>query len=244
MSLPYAAPSPHGVQSIAFVPMTPLLFRHLSGPADPVAELRGAAVDAVRQACQHAEQVLVLCPVGGREAPGDWHDPSRARPVHGGPRSLAEQVGEHLLELAGVEAPASYLECTEGAPGGKRAGDVSGEGLDVWRALRTASDASGCTSLGKAALLVLGDGAAARSQGAPGHIDDRSFPYDDAVASALEAGDATALAELAARPEAAELLVTGRHTWPVAVSLLPTVAQARLTHRSDPFGLTYVVATW
>jgi hypothetical protein len=202
--------------------MTPLFFRRLSGAADPVAELRAAAVDAVRRACQHAEQVLVLCPVGGREAPGDWHDPSRARPAHAGPRSLAEQVGEHLLELAGVEASATYLECTDGHA------EVAGL-LDAHV---------------RSVLVVLGDGAAARSQAAPGHIDDRSFPYDDAVAAALDTGDATALAELAARSEAADLLVTGRHTWPLAASLLSAVAEARLTHRSDPFGLTYVVATW
>lgn len=238
MSLPYPyeAPSPHGVQMAAFVPMTPLLFRHLSGQSDPLAELRAEAVEAVRTACRGMEQVLVLCPVGGREAPGEWHDPSRARPVHGAPRSLAEQVGEHLLELAGVQAPASYVSCADGVP--------DGEGLEVCRALRTSSDDSGCTPLGKSALLVLGDGAAARSQAAPGHIDDRSFAYDDAVAAALAAGDATGLAGLAARPEASELLVTGRHTWPLAASLLPVVSAAGLAHRSDPFGLTYLVATW
>lgn len=228
MSLPYAAPDPHGVRMIAFVPMTPLFFRHLSGASDPVAELRADAVDAVRSACKGADQVLVLCPVGGREAPGDWHDPSRVRAVHDGPRSLAEQVGEHLLELAGVAVPAAYLECTDGEV------DFAGR-LDP----RTTS-----------ALIVLGDGAAARSQAAPGHIDDRSFPYDDAVAAALGAGDARALAELASRPEAAELLVTGRHTWPVAARLrhgVPTGEgdrAAHLLHRSDPFGLTYFVARW
>ncbi|GGO90215.1 hypothetical protein GCM10011584_21510 [Nocardioides phosphati] len=225
MSLPYPyeAPSPHGVQMTAFVPMTPLLFRHLSGQSDPLAELRAEAVEAVRTACRGMEQVLVLCPVGGREAPGEWHDPSRARPVQGAPRSLAEQVGEHLLELAGVETPASYLECTDG--------EVDFAGLLDPRVT--------------SALVVLGDGAAARSQAAPGHIDDRSFPYDDAVAAALAAGDATALAELAARPEAAELLVTGRHTWPVAARLRPRLTgPGGLVHCSDPFGLTYFVARW
>ncbi|HSX67831.1 hypothetical protein [Nocardioides sp.] len=222
MSLPYAAPNPHGVQLTAFVPMTPLFFGHLSGAADPVAELRADAVEAVRTACHGMEQVLVLCPVGGREAPGDWHDPSRVRPVHGGPRSLAAQVGEHLLGLADVDLPAHFLECTEG--------EVDLAGLLDPRV--------------RSALVVLGDGAAARSQAAPGHIDERSFPYDDALAAALDTGDAPALAALAARPEAAELLVTGRHTWPIAAALVPPVAEARLVRRSDPFGLTYVVARW
>jgi hypothetical protein len=208
----------------AFVPMTPLLFRHLSGLADPVAELREAAVAAVREACADAEAVLVLCPVGGQEAPGDWHDPSRSGPVHGDPRSLAAQVGEHLLELAGVALPAAYVECTEGEP------DGLGDHLDP--RVRTA-------------LVVLGDGAAARAQGAPGHIDDRSFAYDDAVAVALGSGDAAGLAEVAARSEAAELMVTGRHTWPVAARLQTRLpGGGALVHRSDPFGLTYFVASW
>jgi hypothetical protein len=223
--LPYAAPNPHGVRQIVFVPMAPLLFRHLSGHEDPVGELRAAAVEAVRDTCRGMQQVLVLCPVGGREAPGDWHDPSRTLPVHGAPRSLAEQVGAHLLELAGVGLPAHVIECTDG--------EADLRGLLDPRV--------------RSALLVLGDGAAARSQGAPGHIDERSFPYDDAVAAALMAGDAAGLAELATRPEAAELLVTGRHTWPIAARLrhpLPGDADGWLTHRSDPFGLTYFVARW
>lgn len=214
------------IVSAAFVPMAPLLFRHLSGAADPVAGLREASVAAVSRACVGATEVVVLCPVGGREAPGEWHDPSRTLPLHGEPRSLAAQVGEHLLALAGVALPATYVECTDGA--------VSGE--QIPSRLLSAER--------QVALVVLGEGAAARSQGAPGHIDERSFPYDDALAAALAAGDVGALATLAGAPEAADLLVTGRHTWPVAAALVPRADGSRLEHRSDPFGLTYVVATW
>ena len=66
-------------------------------------------------------------------------------------------------------------------------------------------------------MLVLGDGAAARRDGAPGYIDERSFAYDDAVAAALAAGDADALAVLDS-DLGAELLATGRLTWPVAAA--------------------------
>lgn len=206
----------------AFVPMTPLLFRHLSGQADPVAELRAAAVAAVSDACEGAEQVLVLCPVGGREAPADWRDPTHSGEPHGEPRSLAAQVGAHLLDLAGVGGPVVFAAQTagDGDQHDERAADLP------------------------TALLVLGDGAAARSQAAPGHIDDRSFAYDDALAHALSSGDAGALAALGKATEAADLMVTGRHTWPVAAELLPRPSEARLLHRSDPFGLTYVVAAW
>ena len=211
------------VTGVAFVPMTPLMFRHLAGAADPVADLREAAVDAVRDACRNASEVLVLCPVGGREAPGDWRDPSRSGAVHGQPRSLAEQVGAHLLSLAGVDLPAAYVEATDGV--------VEQAPVDP-------------AGAGQVAVVVLGDGAAARSQGAPGHIDERSFAFDDHVAAALWAGDGAALAALAGAPEAADLLVTGRHSWPVLGRLVPRAAESDLTWRGDPFGLTYFVVTW
>lgn len=223
------------VVSAAFVPMTPLLFRHLSGQADPVAELRAAAVEAVRAVREGAEQILVLCPVAGREAPGDWRDPSRPGSVHGEPRSLAAQVGAHLLDLAGVAGAVTFAAQTSGG-GAAYAGSVADAGAGD-EPDELAADLP-------TALLVLGDGAAARSQGAPGHIDDRSFAYDDAVAHALASGDAGALAALGKAAEAADLMVTGRHTWPAVTQLLPRPLEARLLHRSDPFGLTYFVATW
>ncbi len=93
--------------SAAFVPMSPLLFAHLGGAADPLAELRSAAVDAVRSAVADAAAVVVLVPVAGREAPAAWWDPSGVVP---GGTPLGSQVGAHLLELAGCSLPTSYVE--------------------------------------------------------------------------------------------------------------------------------------
>lgn len=203
------------VRAAAVCPMTPLLFRHLSGVADPLAELREAAVTAVREATAGADEVVVLAPVGGREAPGDWRDPSHSGPVHGEPQSLAEQVGRHLLTLAGCTLPTTYVE----VPG-----------------------VVAVPQEGKVALLVLGDGAAARRDGAPGYIDDRSFAYDDHLASLLGDGDGRGLSGLDERL-GAELLATGRLSFPVLGSLMPR-ATAELRWRGDPFGLTYFVALW
>ena len=92
------------------------------------------------------------------------------------------------------------------------------------------------------ALLVLGDGAAARRDGAPGYIDERSFAYDDHVADLLAKGDADGLRDLDPAL-GADLLATGRFTWPVAAAALqPTAAELRW--RGDPFGLSYFVALW
>jgi len=199
----------------AFCPLTPLLFRHLSGVDDAVADLRTSAVSAVRDAVEGADSVVVLVPVGGREAPAAWFDPSGVLP---GGAALGEQVGRHLLDLAGCTLPTSYVEV--------RARDVSPP--------LPGSDAT--------ALLVLGDGAAARRDGAPGYIDERSFAYDDRVADLLAKGDADGLRELDGDLGAA-LLATGRLTWPVAASALQPAA-AELRWRGDPFGLSYFVALW
>ena len=203
------------VLAAAVCPMTPLLFRHLSGQADPLAELRDAAVTAVRDATAGADEVVVLAPIGGREAPGDWRDPSHSGPVHGEPRSLAEQVGRHLLALADCTLPVTCVE----VPG----------------LVAAPQDAN-------VALLVLGDGAAARRDGAPGYIDERSFAYDDHLAALLGDGDGTGLTQLDEKL-GAELLATGRLSFPVLGSLMPR-ADAELRWRGDPLGLTYFVALW
>jgi len=203
------------VVAAAVCPMTPLLFRHLSGLADPLAELREAAVAAVRDATAGADEVVVLAPIGGREAPGDWRDPSHSGPVHGEPLSLGEQVGRHLLGLADCTLPVTCVE----VPGLVAAP----QGVKV-------------------ALLVLGDGAAARRNGAPGYIDERSFPYDDHLAALLGDGDGTGLTQLDEKL-GAELLATGRLSFPVLGSLMPQ-ADAELRWRGDPLGLTYFVALW
>ena len=216
----------------AFVPMSPLLFQHLAGAADPLADLRAAAVDAVRSAVADASAVVVLVPVAGREAPAAWWDPSGVVP---GGTSLGAQVGAHLLELAGCTLPASYVEVpARDVTAQLRPFDTAGADSDVIPAQLRGNDST--------ALLVLGDGAAARREGAPGYIDDRSFAYDDHVAALLAAGDADGLAALDVEL-GAELLATGRLTWPVAAAALrPETAE--LIWRGDPFGLSYFVALW
>ena len=219
--------------SAAFVPMSPLLFRHLGGAADPLAELRSAAVDAVRSAVAGASAVVVLVPVAGREAPAAWWDPSGLLP--GGP-PLGTQVGAHLLGLAGCTLPTSYVEVP--------ARDVISAQLQPFDTATADFDVIPAQLRGNdtAALLVLGDGAAARRDGAPGYVDERSFAYDDAVAAALAAGDADALSALDI-DLGAELLATGRLTWPVAAAAFrPDTAE--LCWRGDPLGLSYFVAVW
>ena len=202
------------VLAAAVVPMTPLLFRHLSGLSDPLAQLREACVATVREAVADAEEVVVLAPVAGREAPGDWRDPSLPARADAEPVPLAVQVADQLLELAWCALPTTYA---------------------VLPGVVTIPDR-------RVALLVMGDGAAARGEGAPGHVDERSFGYDDHVAHLLAAGDGVGLTDLD-EGVGAELLATGRLSWPMLGRLMPE-ARAELRYRDDPFGLSYFVALW
>ena len=99
---------------------------------------------------------------------------------------------------------------------------------------------------GRTGVLVLGDGSARRGEKAPGYLDQRAFPFDDALAEALADGDASMLAALDVGL-AAELMVLGAAAFRLlgAVGLRESgPAQARLTYRDDPFGVSYFVATW
>jgi hypothetical protein len=94
------------------------------------------------------------------------------------------------------------------------------------------------------ALLVIGDGAATHTEKAPGYLDERAGPFDDAVAAALAAADPAALAAL--DPVlATELWVAGRAPWQVlAGATRDGTWTGELLHSSRPFGVGYHVAVW
>jgi hypothetical protein len=92
-------------------------------------------------------------------------------------------------------------------------------------------------------VLVVANGSATRSEKAPGHLDERAFAFDDAIARALRAGDPEALTRLDAG--------LGEQLWchdvPALVALGGAVAgpvQAVVDHDDDPFGVRYWVVRW
>jgi hypothetical protein len=97
---------------------------------------------------------------------------------------------------------------------------------------------------GPVGLLVIGDGAATRTERAPGHLDERAEPFDAAVLDALRDADAPALAAL--DPDlAAALMVGGRAPWQVlAGAAAGRRWRGELLHSSAPFGVAYHVAVW
>jgi hypothetical protein len=224
------------IRAAVLCPHPPLLFRELGGTQDPAADLRRAARAAVSDAVAGASHVVV---VGGHDTAGTW-DPATPEDVRrfgttgepaarpGLPLSLG--VGARLLAEAGWPGPTELVAVPWQA---------DGPALDeVARDLAGRPDGT--------VLLVLGDGSTRRGDTAPGYLDERAFPFDDAVAKALADGDAAALHDL--DPGLAdELMVLGS----AVLRLLGGVAlaqrstpRARLSYRDDPFGVSWFVATW
>jgi len=112
------------------------------------------------------------------------------------------------------------------------------------------ADPAACLALGAelargaTALLVVGDGAATHTEKAPGYLDERAGPFDDAVAAALAAADPAALAALDPAL-AADLWAVGRAPWQVlAGATRDGTWEGELLHSTRTFGVGYHVAVW
>lgn len=97
---------------------------------------------------------------------------------------------------------------------------------------------------GDAALLVVGDGATTHTEKAPGHLDERAWAFDAAVAAALAAADTAALAALDAGLATA-LHAAGRAPWQVlAAAAAGPGWTGELLYSAAPYGVAYHVAHW
>jgi len=217
-------------------PHPPLLLRELCGERDPVPTLREACHEALRSALRCApDTVLVL---GGGDLTSAWPEDlpadvrsfgtTHAPPVAGLPQSLG--VGKRLLEEVGWSGP-THLRTL--------AWDASPDDVARTADLATRQGA-------RTVLLTLGDGSTRRGEKAPGYLDERAFAFDDAIAEALENGDAAALAGLDAGL-AQDLMVLGRSTFATlgeAAARQGEPVEARTLYRDDPYGVAYTVALW
>jgi hypothetical protein len=224
------------IVAAVLLPHPPLLLRELGGLHDSVAGLREVAREAVTTVVQDADRAVV---VGAADQKPSWSmgwpaqvrgfGPSTSHPG-GAAVPLSLGVGLRLLEESGWSGPVGQL-----ALGWDEADD------DIDDAAKEL-----CDGPDRTALVVLGDGSARRGEKAPGYVDERAFPFDDAIAGALSSGDARSLRDLDV-DLAGELMVLGRTAFRVlgATALHQGgPAQARLLFRDDPFGVSYFVATW
>jgi hypothetical protein len=225
---------------VVLCPHPPLLLRELGGLADPGADLRAACIAEVRGMLDGSPDVVVA--VGGAETSRAW-DASLPPDVRrfgttgdrmppGSSLPLSLGVGRRLLDESGWTGPTKLVSVPWDA--------ATGELHVLVDQVRDLAGRSG--SVG---LLLLGDGSTRRGDKAPGFLDPRAFPFDDALARALAHGDAQALCDLDT-DLARDLMVGGRSVFRLlgSLGLAAGVDSAELPYRDDPFGVSYFVARW
>jgi hypothetical protein len=227
------------IVTAAICPSPPLLARELTGRAEILPELRAACAAAVGHLLAAAPDVIAIVGAGQETAtwnPDDRLDLSAYGPLlHGSAASplgkpglpLALGVGALLLDQAGHAGPRILQAVDESAPPGD--------------CLRLGRDLAGAAP--RMALLAVGDGSTRRGASAPGYLDERAVPFDDAVQQAVRDGDMTALARL--DPDLArDLMATGRAAWQVLAGAFAGARPAtEISYAADPFGVAYLVAT-
>lgn len=101
-------------------------------------------------------------------------------------------------------------------------------------------EAAGVRRGGAAAYLVVGNGSAKRSEKAPGHLDERSFGFDDALREALVAGDLSSV-DLSL---ADELWASVDGIRRAADVIAAVGGPATVDYDDDPYGVQYWVMRW
>jgi hypothetical protein len=249
------------IVAAAICPSPPLLAGPLTGQAEVLPELRAACAAAVARLLAAAPDVVAV--VGPAQATGPW-DPA-------GELSLASFAP--ALRADGHALVDNSKKRDAGRPGaGRRAAppalplalgigalllDEAGyQGPRTFQGVAEADPAAGCLALGRqvaasaprVALLAVGDGTARRSASAPGYLDERAAPFDEAVERAVRDGDLPAITALDPAL-AAELLAAGRPAWQLLAGALPAGRPAAGRPRTEvlysgaPLGVAYLVAT-
>lgn len=230
------------IVAAAVCPHPPLLFRELSGLEDVAGDLREACLSAIASSTSADPDVVVV--VGGADVTGTW-DARMAPDIAKFGTTDARSAGSGLPLSLGVAR--------------RLLDESSWRGAVELHSIAWNASADEVTSLAERiaardepiALLVLGDGSARRGDKAPGYLDARAFPFDEATGRALAEGDADALMHMDAAL-AEELMVGGRAAFAVmATAVHQTVVhgegakpRATVLYQDDPWGVMYYVATW
>lgn len=151
-----------------------------------------------------------------------------------------------LPEYAGLEDPVPDLRASCERAVGWLTADVEVVGDPQGRRvadhlLAVTAEARSPAAAG-ASYLVVGNGSARRSETAPGYLDDRAVPFDDALGRALTGADRTALAGL--DQDLARDLWASTTALPRLADLLPDPCTVTVDYDDDPFGVQYWVVRW
>ncbi|MBE1534946.1 class III extradiol dioxygenase subunit B-like domain-containing protein [Actinomadura algeriensis] len=233
--------------SAAVCPHPPILVPAMAGAAARELDgLRAACDEAVRRLAAARPDALVVA--GGAPATAVHGSDAHAtlRP-YGLPWTSPDVPGD-----GGEALP---LSLTIGRWLIERAGDPAAQGRGFragYRSVAFDAPPEECLAIGRdiaasaerVGLLVMGDGSACRSEKAPGYLDERAEPYDEAVARALGKADAAALAALDPGTSR-ELRVAGRAAWQVLAGAAGTGRfSGDLLADEAPYGVAYFVASW
>lgn len=235
------------IAAAAVCPHPPLLFRELSGLQDVARDLRAACLSAIASATSTDPDVVIV--VGGADITGTW-DVRLAPDIAKFGTTAARSAGSGLPLSLGV---AQRLLDESGWRGAVELHSIAWDAS----AAEVASLAERIAARDeRIALLTLGDGSARRGDKAPGYLDARAFPFDEATGRALSEGDADALMHMDAAL-AEELMVGGRAAFAVmATAVHETAGHQTVAHKEgskprttvlykdDPWGVMYYVATW
>lgn len=229
------------IVAAAVCPSPPLLARELTGRAEVLPELRDACAAAAGHLLAAAPDVIAVVGAGQETAtwdPDDRLDLSAYAPLAATGRPVTRQPGKPGLPLAlGIGA----LLLDEAGYAGPRVLQAVDESAPAAACLRLGRDLA--ASAPRAALLAVGDGSARRGLDAPGYVDKRAVPFDDAVRDAMREGDMAALAGLEA-DLSRDLMATGRAAWQVLAGAYQGTSRpaAAIRYAADPFGVAYLVA--
>jgi hypothetical protein len=165
--------------------------------------------------------------------------------VTAGRVALVPGVLALLPEYAGLEDPVADLRAACAAAVAWLTEDVEvvadPQGARVAEHLLaiTAVERSGRAG---ASYLVVGNGTARRSETAPGYLDARAVPFDEALGRALTGPDRAALTGV--DQDLARELWASTTTFPRLAELLPDPCTVTVDHDADPFGVQYWVVRW
>ncbi|MFC4115748.1 hypothetical protein [Nonomuraea zeae] len=211
----------------AVCPPTPLIVPALH-------DLRSACHTAIE--ALHAARPDVLIVVGGAETAGTY-DGGSAGTLRPWGLDVTTGHGEPVLPLS---LTVGRWLLGEHAPSGLRsvAFDATSEEC---RATGAALGEAG----ERVALLVMADGSACLSPGAPGRYDEAAKPCNAMIANAIADADAAALGGLDP-VEADRLWVSGRAALQVlAGAATPNPAlEGRLLMETAPYGVGYLAGLW
>src|SRR5689334_372446 len=232
------------IVAAAICPSPPLIASGITGQAEILPELRAACAAAVADLLAAAPDVVVV--VGPADATTSF-DPT-------GALSLASYAP--ALRANGHVPSTPALPLALGI-GGLLLDEASYQGPRTYQGIAEYEPAAACLALGaeiatsapRVALLAMGDGTARRSLSAPGYLDERAAPFDEAVERAVRAADLSALAALDSTL-AADLLAAGRPAWQSLAGALSTFhpggagpLQTKVLYSDAPLGVAYLVAT-